>query len=101
MKQVTINLYSFNELSEQAKQKAINEHMDFLLNEGEMQENEAGVLETVYYDEIPENEVIESIEANDYVFFQDGSLAHCTTYTGKHEKAGITEFNFKGAVYRL
>lgn len=43
----------------------------------------------------------ETIKANDYFFFQDGELAHCITYCGKHEKAGITEFNFHGQTISL
>ena len=101
MKQVTINLYSFSELSEEAKEKAIFEHADFLQSIGQEVEDEDGNLVTEYGHEISREEVIESIDANDYIFFADGDLAHCTTYVGKHERAGETDFKFKGQVYSI
>ncbi len=89
MYNVTITLYSFNELTEKAKQKAIEEHATFLTETYEE------------YQDISREDVIESIEANNYIFFEDGSIAHCTTYIGKHEKTGITEFHFHGRNYIL
>jgi len=87
MKNVTINLYSFAELNEKAKQKAINEHYDFLCS--------------VDNYEPTDTEVIENIEMNDYVFYFDGELASCVTYCGKHEKAGTTEFTVHGETFNL
>jgi len=43
----------------------------------------------------------ESILINEYWFFENGVMADCVTYTGKHKKAGITEFNFYGKVYQI
>lgn len=43
----------------------------------------------------------DAIKANNYFFFKDGTLAHCTTYTGKHKKAGTTEFHFHGQTISL
>lgn len=91
MKQVTISLYSFNELSEEAQEKAIIEHANFLVTTAE-DEDEF---------EYSREDVIDNILVNEYIFFQDGTLAHCTTYTGKHQKAGTTEFHFKGITYTL
>ena len=96
MKTVSINLYSFNELSNEAKEKAIFEHADFLQSIGQEVENEAGELVTEYADEIDRAEVIDSIECNEYLFFADGDMAHCVTYTGKHPRTGETEFKFHG-----
>ena len=101
MTQVKISLYSFAELSDKAKQRAINEHMNFLLSEGYQEENEAGEFVTVYRNEMEEDEVIENIELNEYLFFEDGKLAHCVTYTGGHEKAGTTELFFHGQIIVL
>jgi hypothetical protein len=100
MKQVTINLYSFSELNEKAKQTAINEHQTFMESLPVEYENEAGELEDVY-EEYDENAVIENIEANEYIFFEDGKLASCTTYCGKHPKAGTTELKFHGRIYDI
>jgi len=43
-----------------------------------------------------EEAIIETIEANEYFFYEDGKLANCTTYTGGHEKTGTTELHFHG-----
>lgn len=45
--------------------------------------------------------IIETINANDYVFYSDGELAHATTYTGNHEKAGITEVKAHGETFEI
>lgn len=101
MKQVTINLYSFSELSKEAQQKAIYEHKEFLLQLGEESENEDGEMITEYPDDYEDDCVIENIEANEYIYFEDGQLASCTTYTGEHEKSGITELKFHGRIYDI
>jgi len=100
MKQVTISLYSFNELSNDAKQKAIDEHCTFLDSQPEEYENEEGEMVEEYF-EHSEEDTIESINANEYIYFQDGKMAYCTTYTGGHEKSGITEFHFHGKTYDI
>lgn len=93
MTQVTIDLYSFSELSKDAQQKAISEHQNFLadmsLSEGEN------------YADKDDDEIIEDIEMSEYLFFQDGELVHCTTYTGNHPKSGTTEFHFHGRTYDI
>jgi hypothetical protein len=89
MKTVKINLYQFNELSEEAKQKAVFDHSIFL--------NEIDADGCTFNDV----ETIEAIEVNEYLFFADGELAHCTTYTGKHGKAGKTELNLHGEVFDI
>lgn len=101
MKQVTINLYQFSELNKDAQQKAINEHKIFLLQLGEESENEDGEMITEYPEDYEDDYVIENIEANDYIFFEDGELASCTTYTGGHPKSGITELKFAGRIYDI
>jgi myosin-crossreactive antigen len=100
MKTVKINLYKFEELSEEAKEKAIIEHQDFLDSQPIECENEAGELVDEWHSH-SEDETIESIEANEYIFFEDGSLTNCVTYTGKHPKAGKTEMTFKGRIYEI
>lgn len=95
MKKAEITLYEFDELDETSKQSAIFEHLNFLDSEPEEFENEQGELVREYM-EHTEEDTIESIRLNRYYFFSNGDIADCTTYTGKHPKAGKTEFKFKG-----
>lgn len=100
MKQVpvTICLYSINELQGKAKERAINEHFNFMSNEPIEYENEAGEMVSEYY-EPNISEVIENIEMNGYLYFEDGIMAKTILYCGKHEKAGLHEFEFLGNTY--
>jgi mRNA-degrading endonuclease HigB of HigAB toxin-antitoxin module len=111
---INLNLYSFSELSNKAKQNAIEQHRIFELSvmqpetfiSGDAEYDTPEELQKVYnaeYNYYSENDepIIENIEANDYLFFGNGELASCTTYTGKHEKAGITEFKFLDNVYTV
>lgn len=100
MKQVTVNLYSFEELNEYGKEKAIQEHKEFLDNEllEFEDENSNTKSEYIYYSD---EDVIDNILANEYMFFHNGDMATCVTYCGKHPKAGTTEFKFKGETYAL
>ena len=101
MKTVTINLYDFADLSQGAKDKAIQDHREFLESLPEECENEAGELEQYYRMDYSNEEIIENIEANEYIYFANGDMAACTTYTGEHPKAGTTELKFKGETYTL
>lgn len=87
MKKALINLYSIMELSERSRNRAIEEHRDFLCNIDEADKDST------------DKEIIESIEANNYLFFTDGELAACCEYCGKYPKAGITELRFKNEIY--
>jgi translation elongation factor EF-Ts len=100
MKQVTINLYSFNELSKEAKERAINEHLEFMDSLPEESENEDGEMVEEYV-EHSEEDAIESIDVNQYLFFEDGEMAHILTYVGGHKRAGTTEFFFHGKTYDI
>lgn len=97
---VSINLYSLDELSQESKDVAIQEHKDFLDSMPIDFEDEDGNLNEQYHSH-SEQETIDNIYANEYIYFGDGTLANCTTYTGKHPKAGTTEFNFKGKIYKV
>lgn len=92
MKQVTITLYSFSELSKEAQAKAILLHAEFM---------ESTRHEWEESDEFTADYVQENIEMNEYLFFEDGELSHCTTYTGNHPKSGKTEFHFHGHTFEL
>jgi hypothetical protein len=95
-----INLYSYDELKEESKEKAFNEHKDFMDSLEEEYENEEGILIKEYSDHNKE-EVEDSLRINKYLFFESGEMAHIIHFTGKHEKAGTTEFYFNGKTYLL
>lgn len=111
MLSVNIKLYSFNELTEKAKNKAIEDHRTFLLDtivpdyiDGVIDWKDPEKMKMYHeeYDYILFNDepVIESIEINDYYFFFDGTIApvlHCTAGPA----AGITTVNIHGENIRL
>ena len=87
MKTVTINLYAFNELSDKAKEKAIEEHREFMLSVMRPEDFISGCkeydtpeeLEKIYnaeYDYILYNDepIIDNIEANEYLFYKNGEI---------------------------
>ena len=80
MKTIKIKIYQFPELNKKAQQIAIEEHNDFLRDEGLTYTRE---------------EVKDSILVNEYYFYSNGQLATTVTYTGKHEKSGETYFLFQ------
>ena len=98
MKTVSINLYSFSELNDAAKNRAIDEHRDFMQSLPDQYLDEHGELVFEYAD-YTIAEVIDSIEANKYLFFADGTLADTVQYVGKHPKVGISELTFYGEIY--
>ena len=112
MKKATIYLYEFQELNENAQQIAICEHREFMIsterpdyidgvvNWDDPEKMEMYNAQIEYYEDNDEP-IIEAIEANNYLFFQDGKLAHTTCYTYNHEKAGKTELHFKGSTYTV
>ena len=97
MKTLEIKLYSFEELSQESKEKAINEAIEFLNSEPIEIENENG--EIVYeYFEHDESQAEQFIDVNDYLFFKNGTLAHTVTYCGNHPKKGQSEFFLHGEI---
>ena len=109
---VEVKIFNLNELNETSKQKAIEKHRNFLLSEMQTSDFISGVeeydteenLEKEYdaqYDYYLENDepIIESIEMNDYYYYEDGKMANVVTYCGKHEKAGTSEFKHNGEIY--
>lgn len=111
MKNVSINLYSFQELTEKAKQFAIMEHRTFLLSvlqpdyiDGVPDWDDPEKMEMYRdeYSDIDENDepVIESIEINDYLFYYDGKMCNACTYTAGPNK-GLTEIKIHGETYYI
>ena len=100
MKTAKINLYSFEELTNEAKETAIYEALNILDSEPTEYENENG--EIVYeYFEHNESQAEQFIDVNDYLFFKDGTLAHTVTYFGKHPKAGQSELILNGETVKI
>ena len=94
MIQTTIHLYQFHELSEKAQQKAIFEHREFLLSTMHPNDFISGCpeydtpeqLQKAYnaefeYYAMNDEPITDSITANEYYFFFDGTMAHTTHYT--------------------
>lgn len=109
---ISIKLYSFSELSEKAKEKAIADHREFELSvmqpddfiSGEAEYDTPAELQKTYeaeYDYYLMNDepIIENIETNEYLFFENGELAHTVHYCGGHLLAGETHFIFNGIDY--
>jgi len=97
---ISIKLYSFSELSKKAKRRAIEAHREFMLSIMEPDDFETGIVEYDYYARNDEP-IIENIKANDYLFFENGELAHTITYCGNHPLAGETHFIFNGVDYLI
>ena len=95
MRKVEISLYSFDELNGQAKDRAIADHIGFLDSLPEEFEDADGIMCSEYI-EHTEEQAIESIQANEYLFFADGTLANVTQYCGKHPRAGQAELTLHG-----
>ena len=97
MKTLEINLYKFEELSDEAKEKAIYEALNILDSEPIEYENESGEMVNEYV-EHTEEYAKEFILINDYLFFKNGTLAHTVTYCGNHPKKGQSEFFIHGEI---
>lgn len=108
MKHVTITLYQFEELPEKSRQKAIDDHRIFLLEtmhpndfiSGDPTYDTPEELQKAYDSEyeyflLNDDSIIENIEANEYWFFHDGTLANVTTYTAG-PNAGKSVFTHHG-----
>ena len=111
---ITINLYSLEELSSKARERAIREHREFLLSvmqpedfiSGDPKYDTPEQLSEQYdseYDYVLFNDdpVIESIEINDYLFYSDGSMASVVTYCGKHPLSGKSILKIYGKEYEI
>lgn len=113
--EVTVNLYTFEELSDTAKEYAISDHRAFLLSEmspndfisGDPEYDTPEKLQEQYeseYEYIENNDegVVESICINDYLFYKSGEIANACTYIEGHpdkSKAGKTIVKYNGVEY--
>ena len=106
---IEIKLYKYDELKKDAKKLAFETQEYFLRcnpSTYEDEDEEGNIIEK--YDNMEEwkeedikEYVEESLRINNYLFFEDGEQAHITHFTGKHKKAGTTEFYFLGKTYIL
>jgi len=109
---ITIKLYSFSELDEKAKRKAIEAHREFELSIMQPEDFITGIAEydtpeklqktykaQYYYYLMNDEPIIEAIEANEYLFFENGELAHTVRYCGAHPLSGEIHFIFNGVDY--
>jgi len=83
---VIINFYYLDELVNEAKEKAIQDHLNFLLSEE---------------DNVTERDAKWSIEANSYLFYKDGTLAHTVTYTDGERKGKTYFIDKEDSLYLL
>ena len=109
---ITIKLFSLSELSEKAREKAIEDfraielsmmcESDFISGEAEYDTPEelqkAYDAEFKFYEESDEPIVL-SIEINNYLFFENGEMARTIHYCGNHPLAGETHLFLNGTDY--
>ena len=113
MNTFTVTLYSFDELTDKAKSRAIYEHRTFLLDIMQPSDFISGCaeydtpeeLQKAYdseYDYYLMNDepIIESITINEYLFFADGTLANTCHYCAG-DKSGETWIQFHGEQIRI
>jgi hypothetical protein len=97
MQTKVVNLYSFDELSEKAKEKAICDHIEFEIYEIGMREDDEEMnpyweyaqqmerMQTPWFlgqliYEKAKDMIIDTIKANEYLFFENGELIPVNYY---------------------
>ena len=110
---IMIKLYTLDELSENARQKAIEEHRQFELSimspddfisgcpEYDTEEELQKTYEAEYdYLLMNDEPIIENIEANNYYFYEDGTLAAVTEYIRENHVYKV-ELKHNGIIYDI
>ena len=85
---VEVDLYDYDELSLEAKARAVDDHWAFLSRVEDIGGSDHEM-------------VIDNIISNEYRFYVDGSLAHCMATMDKENKCVKEVFIFKGRFYRI
>lgn len=112
---VPVTVYKLEELSDSARQYAIDEHRSFLLDEmqpsdfisGDPEYDTPEMLQEVFESEYEayatdDDIIIESIEANEYMFFDNGKIANVCHYCKNHPtRPDQTWINYHGTEYRI
>lgn len=110
---IMIKLYTLDELSEQARKKAIEEHRQFELSimapedfiTGDPEYDTEEEIQKAYYAEYDyylfnDEPIIEAIEANGYYFYENGEQAHVTSYI-KNNTVYKVELKLNGVIYDI
>ena len=100
MKHVLIDLFEFSELSYDAKQIAIENQKNFLDNTPIEYEDENGKMVDEYLTHT-EEEVIENIETNGYLYFENGKMAYVLYHVGEHNRVEKIELLLHGSRYPI
>ncbi len=100
---IPIKLYQLAELESEAKEIAVAEHREFLVSvySDDMYDESFEMTQWKYEKALTEDEVIESIDINDYLFYADGDMAHTVQFTGKHPRSGERILKHKGEEYSI
>ena len=87
---IALNIYTLNELMAESRELAIEEHRDFLVSvySDDMYDESLEMTQEKYEEELTEEEVVESIEINDYRFYSNGIMARTIHYCGDHPRSG-------------
>ena len=99
--QVELVLYRIDELNIESRDRAIEEHTDFLLTMFNEDDYDCDYSYSEYYNDMNDSYVIESIEVNGYLYFEDGGMANVTRYCGQHGRSGETVLTFNNIEYVL
>lgn len=108
MRLVSINIYKVDELPEPSQKKAIEDHRIFLLStmqasdfiSGDPEYDTPDQLKAQFTEEykyylLHDTPIRDDLNANNYWFFLDGTLANCTTCTAGPDR-GRTIFSLHG-----
>lgn len=91
--------YELDDLSPEVRKNVIIEHGNFLDETGESCENEDGEMITEYF-EHSENDIIHSIDINEYLFSEDGEMLPIMYHT-KGNKVVKTVFTYGKKEYEV
>lgn len=100
---IKLRLFRYDELTGDAKVNAFYDHEIFLREHPAQSEDEDGNMIDDDMEQWTMAEIKDYVEdcirINEYWFYKGGEMADCTTYAGKHPKAGITELKMGDETY--
>ena len=111
MLELTIKLYSFHELNQEAQTRAIEDHRRFMLEtlqpdfiDGVTDWNDPEKMKMYHaeceYLEENDSAIIENIEINEYTFFANDDICWSCHYVAGPKK-GLTEIKIHGELFTL
>ncbi len=100
---IPIKLFRLAELDEDARERALEEHRDFLVTvySDDMYDSSFEMTQEKYENELTEDEVIDSIDINDYLYYASGEMAHTIQFTGGHARSGERILKHQGEEYSI